>query len=123
MARVFVLKAFLFAGLRRLSRFYPVKSEVLRAARRAPAQYECATCKKLFHTSEVVVDHIEAVIDPAVGFTTWDNYIARLFCPASNLQVLCKPDHDAKTKAEMKVRKVTRLAKKAKGASLETEKA
>lgn len=113
MPRVFVLQAFLFAGLRRLSRFYPVKNEALRLARKCPGQYECAACKKLFKVNEVKVDHIDPVIDPKTGFTDWNTYIARLFCPLSNLQCLCDACHSAKTKAEVKVRKDTRDAKKA----------
>jgi 5-methylcytosine-specific restriction endonuclease McrA len=113
MPRVFVLQAFLFAGLRRLSRFYPVKNEALRLARKCPGQYECAACKKLFKVSDVVVDHIDPVIDPQTGFRNWDDYINRLFCPLSNLQVLDRECHSAKTKAEVKVRKATRIAKKA----------
>jgi len=46
------------------------------------------------------VDHIKPVVDPAVGFTTWDDYIERMFCEADNLQVLCKACHDAKSEEE-----------------------
>lgn len=113
MPKEFVLQLFLFAGLRRLSRFYPVKNEALRLARKSPGQYECAACKKLFRVNEVVVDHIDPVIDPKMGFQNWDDYIKRLFCPLSNLQVLCQPDHKVKSAAEVKVRKATRDAKKA----------
>ena len=113
MPKEFVLQLFLFAGLRRLSRFYPVKNEALRLARKCPGQYECAECKKLWRVSEVKVDHIDPVIDPKTGFRDWNTYIDRLFCPLSNLQVLCDVCHKVKSAAEVKVRKATRDAKKA----------
>ena len=112
MPRIFVLKAFLFAGLRRLSRFYPAKNEAMRGARIAPGRYRCNACKADFSISDVVVDHINPVIDPAKGFEDWNTYIDRLFCPANNLQCLCRPCHTVKTTAEVKARKATRKAKK-----------
>jgi hypothetical protein len=54
----------------------------------------------LFGPKEVALDHIEPVIDPKVGFTTWDSYIERLFCEADSFQVLCHADHDQKTQIE-----------------------
>lgn len=113
MPKEFVLQLFLFAGLRRLSRFYPVKNEALRLARKSPGNYECAECKKLFKIADVKVDHIAPVIDPKVGFVDWNTYIDRLFCPLSNLQCLCDWCHKIKSAAEVKVRKATRDAKKA----------
>jgi formate-dependent nitrite reductase cytochrome c552 subunit len=40
------------------------------------------------------------VVDPKEGFTTWDSYIERLFCPAEHFDVLCKSCHEAKTQIE-----------------------
>lgn len=48
----------------------------------------------------VHVDHIEPIIDPDVGFTSYDDMIERMFCEAPNLQVLCTSCHDAKTDQE-----------------------
>lgn len=50
--------------------------------------------------ANVFVDHINPIIDPDVGFTTWDDCIERMFCETDNLQVLCKSCHDIKTKDE-----------------------
>ena len=33
-----------------------------------------------------VIDHIEPIVDPAVGFTTWDDWIRRCFCEVDMLQ-------------------------------------
>jgi 5-methylcytosine-specific restriction endonuclease McrA len=71
----------------------------------------CAECEQLVPETSAVVDHIKPVVDPNVGFTTWDDFIERLFCEADNLQVLCKVCHDEKTakeKAEAKERKTKR---------------
>lgn len=53
---------------------------------------------------DVAVDHIRPVIDPSIGFTTWDDLINNLFCEADNLQVLCKDCHKAKTADERAIR-------------------
>lgn len=60
----------------------------------------CAGCGELYPESTCAVDHIQPVVDPAVGFTTWDDFINRLFCEIDNLQVLCTECHDTKTKEE-----------------------
>lgn len=76
------------------------RSDALRAARVERNTYKCAACQKLFPNKEVRVDHILPVVDPATGFTTWDDYIDRMFCGPEGLQILCKPCHKIKTQAE-----------------------
>lgn len=98
--RPFVLKSFLIAVLRRASYRYAPRYAALKAAKKAYNWYECAKCTKTFGRKDVQVDHIEPLVDPAVGFTTWDNFIARLFIGVEGLQVLCKPCHKVKTQAE-----------------------
>ena len=51
------------------------------------------------------IDHIDPVVDPERGFVDWDIYIARLFCSAENLQLLCEPCHKTKTDREREIRK------------------
>ena len=51
-------------------------------------------------TKNILVDHIAPVIDPHVGFTTWDSYIAGIFCEEDNLQIICRACHLVKTKEE-----------------------
>lgn len=55
----------------------------------------------------IAVDHINPIIDPEVGFTTWDDYISKLYF--GKLQILCnypglmdgkESCHSMKTKAE-----------------------
>jgi len=105
MATKFVLQRFLFTGLRKLSRFYPVKNDVLKIARVKPATFKCAKCGGEFERADVAVDHVHPVIDPLTGFVNWDVYINRLFCDAQGLQVLCLPCHNAKTQTENKSRR------------------
>ncbi len=106
------LKSFITSALRGAFRRYPTKFVVLNKAKkgkklnkltkRIAEHYECAKCKKHFPLKQVQVDHIKPIVDRTIGFTTWDNFIAGLFCEESNLQVLCKSCHSKKTKLERK---------------------
>ena len=109
------LKAFVIAVLRSGTRRYPPKWEVLKDAyvgirlnektNREGKHYLCALCEGEFPSKEVEVDHIEPVIS-SKGFTSWDDYIARLFCDKSNLQVVCKSCHKIKSYNEGQERKL-----------------
>ena len=50
--------------------------------------------------NNAAVDHIEPVVDPAIGKTTWDEYIERMFVEEPSYQVLCWQCHEDKTKEE-----------------------
>ena len=50
------------------------------------------------------MDHIDPVVNPETGFTTFDDYIERMFCGVAGFQVLCKSCHDAKTYLENQLR-------------------
>lgn len=74
--------------------------------------YECSGCKEHVpatikvgkkRAQNVFVDHILPIVDPAIGFTTWDEYIERMFCEKENLQLLCKSCHDIKSDEERKI--------------------
>src|SRR5512139_4098738 len=91
------LRSFITSTIRAGFRRFPPKFEVLKAALtgkkvneatgRVAAHYRCADCKKDFPQKNVQVDHIKPVVDPKVGFVSWDVFIERLFCEAKNLQV------------------------------------
>jgi 5-methylcytosine-specific restriction endonuclease McrA len=70
--------------------------------------YRCSGCNAEFTSKDVQIDHIRPVVDPTTGFTTWDEFIERLFCPKDNLQVLCKTCHDTKTQSEKTTRNSTK---------------
>lgn len=95
--------------LRQGTRRYPPKFETLNEAKtekrinpkskRLAQFYLCATCCGEFPAKEVAVDHIQSVVGPE-GFTTWDEFVNRLFCDKDNLQCLCHSCHKIKTDEE-----------------------
>ena len=64
--------------------------------------HRCPVCRRQFTQSEMRVDHIKPVVDPARGFCGWDEYIQRMFCEAENFMAICRSCHDVKTKEERK---------------------
>lgn len=104
------INAFITSVLRSGSKRWPPKYECLEAAKTEkkvnPASgrfaqfYKCAMCQQDYVAKAVEVDHIVPIVDPKVGFTTWDAFIKGLFCSISNLQVLCITCHKKKSKEE-----------------------
>lgn len=111
------LKSFITSTLRGGFRRYPPKYEVLKEAfvdkrlnektKRVSSHYRCNSCDGVYPTKEVNVDHVNPIVSPETGFTTWDTFIANLFCDKNNLQVLCSTCHTAKSAVENKIRKIT----------------
>ena len=98
---------FIRSALRSAWSRYPVKWQVLEAAKRKYTgkdkrikwQYKCNSCKGWFLAKEVQVDHIT----PAGSLKDYKDlplFVSNLLCGADNLQVLCKTCHDNKTKEE-----------------------
>lgn len=127
------LKSWLIPQLRKISRYWPQKHVAINESKvkveagkfqngniKYKTLMKCAGCTDLFERDEIQVDHIIPVAN-IDGFTNWEDYITKLFCDASNLQVLCKPCHLSKTIVENDERtskkreaKPTKLGKKAK---------
>lgn len=61
--------------------------------------HRCEQCQQLFPQSGVQADHNIPVVGPE-GFTTWDDYIERLFVDADGFTILCKSCHGKITKQE-----------------------
>jgi 5-methylcytosine-specific restriction endonuclease McrA len=109
-------RTFIVSTLRGGMRRWPPKWEALKDAfagkmvnpntKRLAYHYKCASCKNLFTTKDIQIDHIQPVVDPIKGFISYDDFIDRLFCQKDNLQVLCKPCHKIKTNEEKQKRKV-----------------
>lgn len=105
--------SFIKNNLRRATIKWAPIQNALKEARTRRGFYMCAGCKQEVTAStrnddgkrvkNAIVDHIQPIIDPAVGFTTWDDCIDRMFCEKENLQVLCRDCHDIKTNEEKSV--------------------
>jgi len=108
-------KGYITSTLRKGFTRWPAKYEALKQAMvgrklnkktgRMAAHYTCAMCHKHFVSTEIQIDHVAPVVDVKKGFVSWDVYIERLFCEASNLQVVCIPCHKKKSAVENKERK------------------
>lgn len=104
-ARAFDLSRYIINVLRRASYRLRSRTQALDKARVHYGKYKCAKCEQIFERQKIQVDHIDPVV-PISGFTTWDEYIARLFCGPEGLQILCKPCHKQKSVAENKERRI-----------------
>lgn len=103
-------KGFITSALRNAFRRWQPKSDVLgdaftrvkknKASGRQAKHYRCAKCRRDFPQKQVQVDHKE----PIGTFQSWDVFVEKLFCEKENLQVLCKPCHNKKTKKERKTK-------------------
>lgn len=107
--------SFIKSALRAASNRWPPKFEVKKKARIERGIYLCAGYKRKAHqvpaslpapkgkkrrVNNALVDHIQPVVDPSTGFTSWDDLIERLFCEEDGLQVLCHECHQRKTEDE-----------------------
>ena len=81
-------------------------------AARPRVEYQCSQCNEWWMGKDIQVDHKEPVVSPSEGFKDWNTFIARLFCEADNLAVLCKKCHTIKTNQEKEIAKHRRQALK-----------
>jgi len=102
--------SFIKSALRSASGRWPPKYKAIQEAftesktnaktGRTAKHYRCNVCRNDYPVKDIQVDHLEPVIDPAKGFTSWDEVIRRMFCESDGFQILCKPCHTIKTNAE-----------------------
>lgn len=102
-------RSFIKNNLRRMcSKWAPIQ-ETLKEARTRRGFYRCAGCQEEVPATtpvdgkrqkNVFVDHIRPIIDPEVGFESWDITIDNMFAEKDNLQVLCNKCHTDKTNEE-----------------------
>ena len=93
-------KNWITSTLRRASYRWPPRNEALKKARVDRGLYQCAVCQECFSQKDIKIDHIQPVVSLKEGFTTWDDFMERLFCDVEGFQILCDPCHDAKTAIE-----------------------
>jgi len=101
--------SFIVSVLRAGTRRWPPKYQTLAEAKvgikknkktgRMAQHFRCASCNHEFSATVVEVDHITPVVGND-GFTSWDDYIERMFVDKEGFQVLCKPCHKKKTLEE-----------------------
>lgn len=113
--------SFIKSALRRASGRWKPKSEVLRKARVSKGVYLCEGCGEHVPVTKVIdgkrvknveVDHVIPVVDPDVGFTTWDDFIRRLFVEEDGLRVLCRDCHAGVTQQQTDIAKARRAEAK-----------
>ena len=83
-----------------------------------PGQFLCEECKTIQKVTiprpewsnsnktkinNCAVDHIRPIVDPAVGFTTWDSWIHNCFCEIENLACICAECHHIKCVGEKEI--------------------
>lgn len=111
-SRESILKSFIISTLRRASYRWVGRTEALRSARIERGLYQCNICKEKFKNKDIRLDHIAPIIPVSTGFVSWDDYINRLFCDASDMQVLCLTCHESKTNVEKEQRLFYRKKRK-----------
>jgi len=58
-----------------------------------------------YRKENAVIDHINPVIDPVVGFVSWDEVVKRMYVEVDDYQILDDACHSKKTAEERVVRK------------------
>lgn len=91
--------------LRRGWRRQPMAAITIQKARLSDGRYLCAVCGSAFNKKDIQIDHIAPVIDISKGYENLDVFATRLFCPESNLQIICKECHSKKTNEENALRR------------------
>ena len=98
-------KGFVVSALRRASSRWAPKYTCKKNARSGRNQYTCALCKQVVGNKDIKIDHIEPVVDPALGFQGYDEFIKRLFVELDGYQAICVSCHQIKTNKERELRK------------------
>jgi len=117
-------RSFIKGNLRRTTMKWGPISECLKLARVRRGWYLCNICKEEIPASikigrvrvkNAIVDHTNPIIDPAIGWVSWDDCIERMFCELDNLQCVCKSCHDAKSLIEKDIGKARKQREKQNG--------
>lgn len=105
--------SFVVGALRMASNRWPPKYRARAKAKLRYGVYQCAGYGDVkpheIRAKEVNVDHINPVVDPKTGFTSYDEFIKRLFVEEEEFQVLCDTCHNSKSNDEKVERKNGKL--------------
>ena len=67
--------------------------------------HQCSACNELFPMKDMRADHLRPVVNPHVGFVSWDQYIQRMFVEVDHYRAICVGCHKEKTAEERALRK------------------
>lgn len=112
-------KSFIKNNLRSSTRKWEPIQLCKKRAHVARGEYKCEGCGNIVpptiydedsrkRVTNIFVDHIDPIIDPAKGFVSWDETIDRMFCEIENLQLLCRDCHSVKSQKENAIAKQRR---------------
>ena len=102
-------RSFIVSALRRASSRWAPKYTCKKNARSGRNQYTCVLCKQVVGNKDIKIDHIEPVVDPALGFQGYDEFIKRLFVELDGYQAICITCHQIKTNNERQRRRTEKL--------------
>lgn len=107
--------SFIVSALRGATRRWGPRNECIKNARIARGVYRCESCGKegaatlppkegqKRRRKNIVADHIEPIVDPAVGFVDWNTWIDRAFVEVDGFQALCYECHTKKSNEEKRI--------------------
>lgn len=116
--------SFIKGALRKAWTRWGPNNNTKKKARVGRGVYLCNGCKKHVPASikvdgkrknNIFTDHINPVIDPHVGFVSWDSVVERMFVEEDVLQCLCTACHKIETDSERAIAKARRDLEKANG--------
>lgn len=124
--------SFIKNNLRSATRKWGPIHKCVKKANVGRGQYLCACCKevvpptticpdKRVRMKNIFIDHIVPIVDPAVGFVSWDSVIDRMFCDSTNLQLLCLKCHKLKSQEEIDIAKARRAKLKLQDENVDEE--
>jgi hypothetical protein len=104
--------SFITSLLRKGTQRWGPKALCIKNARVRRGWYKCEGCSKEVPSTlppkegnkrrikNILADHIVPIVDPAVGFVSWDEWISRAFVELDGYQALCHKCHTEKTAQE-----------------------
>jgi 5-methylcytosine-specific restriction endonuclease McrA len=101
-AKPFNPHPYLVSAARRIWRWSDEKKTASELCAVGKDKRRCTTCREVFPRKLVHMDHIVPVGKQPREWADYPGYYERLFCPASNIQGLCKTCHKEKTIKDLK---------------------